>query len=261
MAMGTGAKIALGCGCVVLLAGAAVVGVVGAGAFWAKSKVTEMTGGIEKMQAKTEEIEGWERKAEAHAYTAPADGVIAEGRLVKFLDVRKQVFGVYQQHQAEFKELEAKSKASGDQPSFSDAMAGMGKVASLFGEVRLTQMKALAEAGMNPAEYRDIQMAVYKSAWAAESVKSSGKMPSEAAADARRQMEEALQKGLAEAQKHGVPGAGMSEEQQKQLAESMKGMDEAAKSLDVPKANVELFRKYEADLKRYAMSGLEFIGL
>ena len=261
MAMGKGAKIALGCGCLVLLAGAAVIGVVGAGAFWAKSKVTEMTGGIDKIQAKTEEIERWEQKANANAYTAPADGVIAEARFLKFLDTRKQVFAVYQQYEPQFKELQAKSKASGETASFSDAMTGMGKVAQLFGQIRLTQVKALAEAGMNEQEYRDIQLAVYKSAWAAESLKQSGKMPSEALADAGKQMQEAMRKGLAEAQRHGAPGAGMSDEQQKQLSDSMGGLGNAASALDVPRANVELFRKYEADIKKYAMGGLELIGM
>ena len=28
-----------------------------------------------------------------------------------------------------------------------------------------------------------------------------------------------------------------------------------------PRANVELFRKYEADIKKYAMHGLAYIGL
>jgi len=35
----------------------------------------------------------------------------------------------------------------------------------------------------------------------------------------------------------------------------------AGEALAVPRANVELFRKYEADIKRYAMHGLAFIGL
>jgi general stress protein YciG len=261
MALSTGAKIALGCGCVVLLAGAAVVGVVGVGAFWAKSKVTEMKGGLDKIQAKTEEIERWEKQAQANAYTAPADGVISEARLLKFLDARKQVFAVYQKYEPQFKEIQAKHDTAGKEVTFTDAMSGLGKVADLFAEVRLTQMKALAEAGMNPDEYRDIQMAVYKSAWAAESMKSSGKLPSEAVAEGQKQMQEAMRKGMAEAEKQGVPGAAMSEEQQKQLAESMGKLGEAAKALDAPKANVELFRKYEADIKKYAMNGLEFIGL
>ena len=36
---------------------------------------------------------------------------------------------------------------------------------------------------------------------------------------------------------------------------------EAAQELDVPPANIALFKKYEADLKKYAMGGLEWIGL
>jgi len=260
MAMGTGAKIALGCGCVLLLgATATVVGVVGLG-WWAKNKAVEVSGGLEKIAAKTQEIDRWQQKAAANAYMAPADGVISEARFVKFLDTRKQVFAVYQQFEPQFKELEAKSKAAGDKPSLGDAMAGVGKVTELLGQLRLTQMKALAEAGMNPDEYRDIQVAVYKSAWASESLKQSGKMPSEAMADAGKQVQEAMRQGLAAAQKQGVGTAGFSEADQKKLQESMAGLGEASKALDVPKANVELFRKYEADIKKYAMNGLEFLG-
>src|SRR5512143_2473057 len=124
--MGKGAKIALGCGCLVLLAGAAVVGIFGVGAFWAKSKVTELTGGLDKLASKSRELESWEKKANANAYTAPADGVIAEDRFLKFLEARKRVFAVYQQYEPQFKELEAKSKAAGDKPSFTDAMNGVG---------------------------------------------------------------------------------------------------------------------------------------
>jgi hypothetical protein len=262
MALGTGAKIAIGCGCVLLLgAGAAVVGVVGLG-WWAKNKAAEVTGGIEKIASKTQEIEALEKKARENAYSAPVDGVITEARFLKFLGTRKQVFAVYQQFEPQLKELEAKSKASGDTPSFGDAMAGVGKVAELLGQIRLTQMKALAAEGMNPDEYRDIQMAVYKSAWASESLKQSGKLPSEAMADAGKQVQEAMRRGLAEAQKQGVPGtAGISEADQKKLQESMAGLGEAAKALDVPKANVELFRSHEAEIRKYAMTGLEFLGL
>jgi hypothetical protein len=37
--------------------------------------------------------------------------------------------------------------------------------------------------------------------------------------------------------------------------------EDAGQALDVPRANVELFRKHEADIKKYAMHGLAFIGL
>jgi hypothetical protein len=38
-------------------------------------------------------------------------------------------------------------------------------------------------------------------------------------------------------------------------------MESAEGSLAVPRANVELFRKHEADIKKYAMTGLAMIGL
>ena len=36
---------------------------------------------------------------------------------------------------------------------------------------------------------------------------------------------------------------------------------ENARAMDVPPANIALFRKYETDIKKYAMGGLEWIGL
>jgi hypothetical protein len=91
MGMGTGQKVALGCGCVALLAVGAVVAVIGFGTFWAKGKVKEMAGGLEKIAAKTDEISRWEKQANAHPYTPRPDGVIPEDRFLKFLETRKQV--------------------------------------------------------------------------------------------------------------------------------------------------------------------------
>jgi hypothetical protein len=61
---------------------------------------------------------------------------------------------------------------------------------------------------------------------------------------------------------------GLSEEQKKQIEEATRqaeaGRAEAvqqAQSLDVPKANLELFKRHEADIKKYAMGGLEWLGL
>jgi vacuolar-type H+-ATPase subunit H len=61
---------------------------------------------------------------------------------------------------------------------------------------------------------------------------------------------------------------GLSEEQRKQIEEAVKqaegGREELlqrAKALEVPKANLELFKKYEADIKKYAMGGLEWLSL
>ncbi len=257
--MGTGQKIALGCGCLVLAAAAVGTGFAVYGTYLAKSKIAEVTGGLDKMSAKSSQISALEKKANANPYTAPADGVIPEARLVKFLEVRKLVYGVYERFQQDIKELERKQKAHGsEQASFSDAISGAGKVAQIFTDVRLAQLQALADVGMSEQEYRDIQVAVYKTAWAAESQKQSGKTPSEALAEANRQMQESMKTSLEAARKQGVAVPAFNEQAVK---DSENQMTQAAKALEVPAANVALFRKYEADIKKYAMTGLELIGL
>jgi hypothetical protein len=267
MAMGTGAKIAIGCGCLLLLGGAAAVGVVGMGAWWAKEKITEATGGLETIAAKAEEIDRWEQKANANPYTAPADGVISEDRFVKFLDTRKRVYSVYERYEADIRGLQKKAETAGDKLSPSDLIAAGGKLAEVFGAIRLEQMKALAELGMSEDEYRDIQMAVYKSAWASDTEKQSGRMPAEAVSEsmseAAKGLDEAARAGLETAQKEGVPGAeSLSPEDVRKLQQEMTRLGEdAGQALAVPRANVDLFRKYEADIKKYAMHGLAYVGL
>jgi hypothetical protein len=152
MAMGTGAKIAIGCGCLLLLAGAAVLGVVGMGAWWAKDKITEATGGLDKITAKAEEIGRWEEKANANPYARSGDGVIPEARFVKFLETRKSVYSVYERYEADLRTLQNKAEAAGDKLSPSDLWSAGGKLAEVFSEIRLAQMKALAAVGMSEPE-------------------------------------------------------------------------------------------------------------
>lgn len=219
--MGTGTKVAIGCGIAVLLAGVVVIVGLGAGAYWLKGKAEKVAGNI---TAKTEEIAKYEKTANANPFTRPPDGVIQEGRLQKFLEVRKQVYAVYEQHRPELEDLEKRTKDK-KEASFTDVMEAGTKLASLTADIRLAQLKGLSDLGMNEEEYRFIQMAVYQSAWASAAEKETGRQPSEA------------------------------------VSEAMDEASRAAKALDVPKANLDLFRKYEADIKKYAMHGLAFIGL
>ncbi len=264
--MGTGAKIAIGCGCAVLLGAAAVVGVLGVGAWWAKGKIEEASGGLDRMTAQAAEIERLEKRANANAYTPPADGVIPEGRFLKFMDTRKHVYAVYERHETELRDLRKKSESPDDKLTLSELWSAGGALAQMAGAIRLAQMKALAAAGMSEGEYRDIQIAVYKSAWASESESKSGKLPAEAVSesmsDAAKQMQEAMRSGMEAARKRGVPGAGqVSEEDARKLQEEMQRLgQDAGEALHVPRANVELFRKHEADIKKYAMHGLAFLG-
>ena len=250
MAMSTGAKIAIGCGCLVLLAGAAVLGVVGAGAWWAKGKLEEVGGGIEAMTAQAEETERYEKQANANPYTPQPNGVIAEDRFLKFMDVRRQVHAVYQKYESQLKDIEKKADSSNDKLTLSEVWSAGGALASMAGDIRLAQMKALAAVGMSATEYHEIQMAVYRSAWASDSQSQSGQMPAETVTTA-----------MAETARQ-IPKGAMSEEDARRLEEELKKAgQEAGQTLQVPPENVALFRKYEADIRQYAMSGLAFIGL
>jgi hypothetical protein len=247
--MGTGAKIAIGCGCVVLLGAAAVVGVLGAGAWWAKGKIQEASVGLDKMTAVTEEIERYEKQANANAYTAPADGVIPEARFLKFIDTRKQVYGVYERHETELRELQEKADRPDGKLTLTELWSAGGSLAEMAGAIRLAQMKGLAAAGMSEEEYRAIQFAVYQSAWASEAESESGKLPAEAVSES---MSEAA-KQVQDAMRSGVEG--------RQLQEGIEKLGKGAgEALYVPRANVELFRKHRADIKKYAMHGLAFLG-
>jgi hypothetical protein len=174
---------------------------------------------------------------------------------------------VYERYEAQLREIEKKADSSTDKLTLSELWSAGGSLAEMAGAIRLAQMKALAAAEMSEAEYRDIQLAVYKSAWASEAASESGKLPAEAVAEsmseAGKQLQEALRAGAEAAKRQGVPGAGQVSE--KDVREAQEGMarlgDSAGEALYVPKANVELFRRHQADIKKYAMHGLAFIGL
>lgn len=252
--MSKGGKIALGCGIVALLAIGAVAVMLIGGAWWAKGKVEKAAASF---KGATEEMNKYEQKANEVPFTAPPDGVIPEARLVTFIDVRKRVYSVYEQYKSDFEGMKDRKDAS-----FSDAM----KIAGLVKDIRLAQMKGLAESGMSESEYRFIQMAVYQSAWAAGIEKETGKSISEAVADAKDKVQTAAGQGIdtvGQAKVEGLPQASQEDldKAKAQMSEAMSKMAEAAKAVEAPKANIELFRKYEADLKKYAMVGLGIIGL
>ncbi len=268
--MGTGQKIALGCGCIVLAGAALAAGTCGLLAYWAKGKaegvVSDFDEMAKKVSAVTEEVERWEQKANANPYDPPADGVIPEPRLVKFLEARKQVHAVYEARRADLESIEKKPGAASDKLTPSELWSAGGQLADAFGALKLAQAKALAEVGMSEAEYHAIQLAVYKTAWAADAQKQTGQMPAEALeksmAEAGRQVQEAVARGVAEAQKQQVPGAaGLSPEDAQKIGDGLAEAGRAAKALEVPKANVELFRRHEAEIRLYAMSGLGLLGL
>jgi hypothetical protein len=265
--VGTGSKIAIGCGCLVLLGAAAALGVLGMGAWWAKGRLQEMAGGLGSISKTADEIDAWTRKANANPYERRPDGVVTEPRLLKFLETRRRVYAVYERYDNDIRELQKKTETPADKLRAGDIWAAGGKLAEAFGAIRLAQMKGLAEVGMSETEYRDIQLAVYKSAWASDTEKRSGQLPAEAVSQsmtrAGAEVEKAMRSGVEAARKENVPGAGgVSSEDAKRVEETITELGhDAGEALAVPRANVELFRKHEAEIRKYAMTGLAYIGL
>ena len=256
--MTTGVKIAIGCGVALILGIMVVAAGVFGGAYWLKGKAEEFTGNESK-------IEELQKKANENAFERPADGVVREDRFVKFLDVRKRVYALYEKNRPA---LEAMNKKK--QGELSDVTAGF----AMINELRMAMAQAQADVGMSEDEYRFMVEQVYKSAWASEVDKSTGgKSISEASGEmyskAAEEIEKARQAARAASPAPGADATGETaedadESMAKSAEEMRKQADEAresAKELDVPKANIELFRKYEADIKKYAMGGLEWIGL
>jgi hypothetical protein len=222
----TGAKIAIGCGIAVLMAGGVtIVAVVGLG-FWAKGKVDQLAGN-------ERQIDELHRKADGNVFIAPADGLLSEERLLKFLDARKRMYAIYEPHKAQ---LEALSNGKRDKISeIGDVTRGL----AIVNDLRLAHAQALADVGMSRDEYRYFVEQVYKTMWAAE-----------------------MEKNAAAAEDQAPPELPPAErETVEQQEKARENIVEMARDVEVPAANIALFRKYEADIKAYAMGGLEWIGL
>ena len=261
MALSKGAKIAIGCGVAAIGVMAVVAMVVVGGAFWAKGK-------LEKVAGDQQQIDKLHAQANRNKFEEPSDGLIREDRLITFLEARKRVYAVYEKHKAEIEAMGKKQQAD-----FSDVTASL----AWLNELRLAQAQALADLNMSEDEYRYMVQQIYKTLWAAEVAKSTGgRSVSEAAGDmytkaadameqAARQAEQTKRQADASGDKAGEHTADATADdarkQAKEMREQAEKAREDAKDLDVPPANVALFQKYEADIKRYAMSGLELMGL
>jgi hypothetical protein len=250
--MTTGAKIAIGCGLALLAAGVVAVVAIGAGAWWVKGKVEETAGSLTRH---SEEIDRYQKQANAHAFTMPADRVIPEARLVTFIEARKRVYAVYQAHEADFQHL----KRDGKEADLSDVL----KAGGIILDARLALLKALAELGMSEEEYHFIVQQVYQSAWASQVQNDTGQRPSEQMREAARMARQQIAEAMSKAEEaRGRPAA--TEEEKKKTADALEELEKGADqvdSLDVPQENIDLFRKHEADLKKYAMEGLTIAGL
>jgi hypothetical protein len=240
-----GAKIAIGCVVAAIAAFVVIVVVVVGLGVWGKSKLDTVTADVKR----TEELK---RSANANAFVRPESRVISEDRLLAFLDVRKTVFAVYERHRAE---IESRSKNK--QAGIGDVMT-MGKI---LAEVHAAQAQGQADARMSDDEYAFLRESIYRSAWASErQAASGGKTMEETARESYREADRSLdqaasQEGLSDEQRQVIQNA------QKELAGQSERTAEEAAGLDVPPENLALFRKHEQAIRKYAMTGLEWLGI
>jgi len=259
--MGAGTRTLAGCGCLALVAATALVAGAGLGLLWLRDEVERLAGGLETVSAVTDEIDAWEARANAHPWNPRPDGVIPEERLISFLEVRRRVHSVYETHKADLEALGRGPDAAVDDPKRLLALGG--GTARMFVELRLAHVRALAEVGMSEPEYRSIQLAVYKAVAAERSEAGIGRRPAEAVADTTRGVQEVVRRGIDRAREAGLPGADRVGEDRVEEIETRVGRigTSGAEALSVPPENVVLFRKHEAEIERYAMHGLAFLGL
>jgi len=201
MALSRGAKIAIGCGIAAVLAAGAVATVVLGLAWWGVGKAKQVAEQFETDQKGVEEALA---KANANPFSPPADGVVQEDRLLRFLAVRKAIHdNVYLKHKDM---IEAQAKK--ENPDLS----ALAKLPFIIAELRAAKARALADEGMSENEFSWMFQTVYGSL---------------------------VMAGIAQ------EGGGTAED--------------TGETLDIPPANLELFKRHRDEILMYTMGGLELI--
>lgn len=144
--MSTGAKVAIGCGILALLAIVGVVVAIVAGGMFASRKMDELSGGLEAQQEASETVQALERE---HPFTPPADGVVGSGRAESFFAVTDDAWEEMRDWVGEMRERGEDIDSRGGQAGFGDAMAGL----QGLGRSRVALSEALADHDMAVSEY------------------------------------------------------------------------------------------------------------
>jgi hypothetical protein len=247
--MSTGVKVALiGCGVLFVV----VIVAFGVGGYFVKRFVGEGIDAVKNV-AGSDDSEYGKKVAELqkeYPFNPSSDGVITDDQLQRFLNVRKALYGVYQNHAAELEKLKNSSN-----PDFGSAIKGF----SMIKDLRVAQAQALQEQHMSPDEYKYMVSEIYVT-WATKVTKD--------VAPAMASAAEGLKKSLDQLD-HQLADPNLSEtakEQLKRTKETLQSqLDAVPKNVDkelesVPKQNIELFTKYQKEIAKYSMAGLELIG-
>lgn len=252
-----------GCGCLAIGGAAVLVAGLTLGTWWLRDQAIDLSDGLEGLVVRNHEIETWEQKANAHPYEPPQGGIVPEDRLLTFIGVRRQVHQVYVDYEPQLLQLLEQAEGRAPAPSASELLSLGVRATEMYDAVRLAQVKALAEGGMSDREYTAIRNAVYLAAGAARAEAEMGRLPAEAVSQATERLRATLRAALDRARREGLPGTGrVSDEELDRIDEALaQAGTEGRETLSVPVENVQLFRRHEAELEKYAMHGLAVLGL
>lgn len=144
--LSTGAKIAIGCGIVALLAIIALIVAGVAGGLFLKRKADEFQGGVEAQTEASETI----RELEAeHAFHPPDDGIVGETRAARFFDVMDEAWEEIEDDAEDLARRDADIERRGGEAGVGDAIAGFRGLH----RARVVLVEALAENDMPLSEY------------------------------------------------------------------------------------------------------------
>ena len=175
ISMGTGAKIAIGCGCVVLLAAAAVVGVARRGRVVGQGQDRPGHGRPRQDDGRDRGDRALREEGERQRLHPAGRRRHPRGPLPEV--PRRAQAGLRRLRDAtrrELREIQKKADSSTDKLTLSELWSAGGSLAEMAGAIRLAQVKALADAGMSESRVPGHPDGVYKSAWASELAESTG---------------------------------------------------------------------------------------
>lgn len=144
--MSTGAKVAIGCGIllVVILIGLVVAAI--AGGLFIRNKAGEFTGGLEAQAEATQKVRRLESE---HPFTPPDDGLVGEERAERFLDVTDAAWDEVKDRVEDLIERGEEIEDRGGRAGLGDVSAGLRGV----GGARVALADALEDHEMSVSEY------------------------------------------------------------------------------------------------------------
>ncbi len=246
-------------GCLIALAAVGVLMVLGYfGVMFflnkAKSVVENIAEGVGASPQMIEEVTSLNKD---YPFEKPANNMIAESQVQKFIAIKHDFADRIKEHEAAFKNLDERTKAG--QGGFSEAMEGF----KILGEIRGDFLKSLKNHRMSPKEYSYLTTQIYQTyfATAVEQMSESMETAQTSYSEQIAQVEEQLKDPNLTPEMRQMLQTSVESYKQlmAQTETSVAGMEEQAEKL--PKENVELLNKYRTELEQLNTWGWEFWGL